>query len=91
MKELLKPSLNWLLVFLPATIWLHFAQPESATAIFLCACLSILPLAGWLGKATEHLQAQGETVGGLLSDVGNHGTSSRWRRCGRDSRGMKAC
>lgn len=68
MKELLKPSLNWLLVFFPATIWLHYAQPESATAIFICACLSILPLAGWLGKATEHLaEHTGETVGGLLN------------------------
>lgn len=68
MKELLKPSLNWLLVFFPATIWLHYAQPESATTIFLCACLSILPLAGWLGKATEHLSVHtGETVGGLLN------------------------
>lgn len=68
MKELLKPSLNWLLVFLPATIWLHYAQPESATAIFICACVSILPLAGWLGKATEHLaEHTGETVGGLLN------------------------
>jgi Ca2+:H+ antiporter len=68
MKELLKPSLNWLLVFLPATIWLHYARPESATAIFVCACVSILPLAGWLGKATEHLaEHTGETVGGLLN------------------------
>lgn len=68
MKQLLKPSLNWLLVFLPATIWLHYASPDSATSIFICACLAILPLAGWLGKGTEHLaEHTGETVGGLLN------------------------
>lgn len=68
MKSLLKPSLDWLLIFLPATLWLHYARPDAATATFLCACLAILPLAGWLGRATEHLaEHTGETVGGLLN------------------------
>jgi Ca2+:H+ antiporter len=68
MKSLLKPSLDWLLIFFPATLWLHYARPDAATATFLCACLAILPLAGWLGRATEHLaEHTGETVGGLLN------------------------
>ncbi len=65
---MLKPSLNWLLVFVPITIWLRFASPEAHTQIFLCACLAILPLAGWLGKGTENLAHHtGDAVGGLLN------------------------
>jgi Ca2+:H+ antiporter len=60
--------MNWLLVFVPITIGLHFAQPESHTLIFLMACLAIVPLAGWLGHATEDLSRRtGEGVGGLLN------------------------
>lgn len=68
MKALLKPSLNWFLIFVPITVWLHFAHPGEHVWIFVCACLSILPLAGWMGHATEHLAAHtGEGVGGLLN------------------------
>jgi len=64
----MKPSLDWLLVFVPVTVVLRYTQPESQTLIFLMACLAILPLAGWLGTATEHLAAHtGEGVGGLLN------------------------
>ncbi|HXA51724.1 MAG TPA: calcium/proton exchanger [Candidatus Acidoferrum sp.] len=60
--------MNWLLVFVPITIGLHFARPESHTLIFLMACLAIVPLAGWLGHATEDLSRRtGEGVGGLLN------------------------
>ena len=35
---------------------------------FLFACLSVIPLAGWMGKATEHLAEQtSEGIGGLLN------------------------
>ena len=68
MSSLLKPSLNWLLVFVPAAGWLEHARPESHTAIFVCACLAVLPLAGWLGRATEHIaEHTGEGIGGLLN------------------------
>jgi Ca2+:H+ antiporter len=68
MKRLLKPSLDWLLIFVPIAVWLEHAQPESHIAIFACACLAVLPLAGWLGHATEHLAARtGEAIGGLLN------------------------
>ena len=60
--------MNWLLIFVPITGWLHFAMPDAHTQIFICACLAILPLAGWLGKGTEHLSAHtGEAIGGLLN------------------------
>jgi Ca2+:H+ antiporter len=68
MTNFLKPSLNWLLVFVPLSVWLEHAQPERHLAIFGAACLAILPLAGWLGRATEHLaERTGEGIGGLLN------------------------
>ncbi len=68
MQNLLKPSLNWLLIFVPITIALEFMHSENHTMIFVFSCISILPLAGWLGKATEHIaEKAGEGVGGLLN------------------------
>jgi len=64
----LKPSLNWLSIFVPVTVGLELAAPESQVAIFVCACLAIIPLAGWMGRATEHLADKtGEGIGGLLN------------------------
>ena len=63
-----KPSLNWLLIFVPITVWLHFFLPDAHSQTFICACIAILPLAGWLGKGTENLAHHtGEAVGGLLN------------------------
>ena len=60
--------LNWLLICVPIAIGLEFLKPESHSLIFLMACLAIIPLAGWLGRATEHLAHHaGEGVGGLLN------------------------
>jgi Ca2+:H+ antiporter len=60
--------LNWLLVFVPIAIGLEFLKPEAHSLIFLAACLAIVPLAGWLGRATEQLAVHtGEGVGGLLN------------------------
>ena len=60
--------LNWLLVFVPVAVGLHFLRPDLHTWIFLSASLAIVPLAGWLGHATEHLaEKTGEGVGGLLN------------------------
>ncbi len=64
----MKPSLNWLLIFLPAAVVLHFFWPSQSTYIFVSSCLAIVPLAGWLGTATEHLaERTSEGVGGLLN------------------------
>ncbi len=65
----LKPSLDWLLVFVPIAIALRFVPAfDNPTALFICACLAIIPLAGWMGKATEHLAEHlGQGIGGLLN------------------------
>ena len=69
MKLSLKPSLNWLLIFVPVAVVLRvWPQLGSAAALFICACLAVIPLAGWLGRATEELAAHmGQGIGGLLN------------------------
>lgn len=68
MRNILKPRLDWLLVALPVVVGLEFLRPEAHVAIFFTACAAIIPLAGWLGRATEHLaERTGEGVGGLLN------------------------
>jgi Ca2+:H+ antiporter len=55
------------LVFVPLAAlaeWLHWG----ALAIFGFACIAIIPLAGIMGEATEHLAARlGAGIGGLLN------------------------
>lgn len=65
----LKPSLDWLLIFVPVAIALRFVPAfENPTALFIVSCLAIIPLAGWMGKATEHLAEHlGQGIGGLLN------------------------
>jgi len=65
----LKPSLDWLLIFVPISIALRFIPSfDNPTALFICSCLAIIPLAGWMGKATEHLAEHlGQGIGGLLN------------------------
>ncbi len=64
---LFKPSLNWLLIFIPVAAYFEYAT-SNHTAIFLTACLAIIPIAGWMGEATEHLaEKTGEGIGGLLN------------------------
>ena len=60
--------LSWLLVFVPITLLLELLSPGSHTLIFMAACLSIVPLAGWLGDATEQLAHHaGAAIGALLN------------------------
>jgi Ca2+:H+ antiporter len=60
--------MNWLLPLTPFVIYLHWSRALNETWIFILACVAILPLAGWLGHATEHLAAKtNESVGGLLN------------------------
>jgi Ca2+:H+ antiporter len=63
-----KPTLNWLLLCLPAAVALQYTRPDAHGWVFICSALAIVPLAGWLGQATEHLATHtGEGVGGLLN------------------------
>lgn len=60
--------LNWLLLFIPLSIALEYLAPAHYLLVFFSAALAILPLAGWLGRATEQLATHlGESVGGLLN------------------------
>src|SRR4051812_22921531 len=63
------PRLDWLLVFMPIAIALRFVPSlQNPTALFIVSCLSIIPLAGWMGRATEHLAEHlGQGIGGLLN------------------------
>lgn len=64
--------LDLLLVFAPITIVLEVVKADPL-AIFLSAGMAIVPLAGMLGRATEHLTAHvGAGLGGLLNaSLGN--------------------
>ena len=60
--------MSWLLVFVPVAIGLELLAPGRYLPIFVCSCLAIVPLAGWMGRATEQLaDRMGEGVGGLLN------------------------
>lgn len=60
--------MNWLLVFVPVAIGLEYLAPQQHLFIFLAAALAVLPLAGWMSRATEHLaEKSGDGVGGLLN------------------------
>jgi Ca2+:H+ antiporter len=60
--------MSWLLLFVPVAIGLEFLAPERHLLVFLASALAILPLAGWMGRATEQLATRlGEGVGGLLN------------------------
>jgi len=60
--------MSWLLLFVPVAIGLELLAPERHLLVFLASALAILPLAGWMGRATEQLAARlGEGVGGLLN------------------------
>jgi Ca2+:H+ antiporter len=69
MNSFLKPSLNWLLAFVPVAVVLRvWPQFGNETALFICSCFGIVPLAGWMGRATEELAEHlGHGVGGLLN------------------------
>ena len=60
--------LKWLLAFVPIAIALEYLTPQNHLLIFVAAAIAILPLAAWLGRATEQLaDRSGEGVGGLLN------------------------
>lgn len=67
MKNLLKPSVYWLFVFIPISIIAEM-QHAQATTLFFCAALSIIPIAKSIGASTEKLATYtGPSVGALLN------------------------
>jgi Ca2+:H+ antiporter len=65
----MKSWMNWLLLFVPVALGLRFVPALSnPTALFICSAIAIVPVAGWIGRATEALAARmGEGWGGLLN------------------------
>src|SRR3989441_2450597 len=60
-------NLNLLLVFVPISVVLALVHGPPL-AIFVTACLAIIPLAGLMGTATDELAKHlGPTIGGLLN------------------------
>jgi len=60
---------NFLYYLLPAILFsLYFKYTGNEMAMFFAACISIIPLAGIMGEATENLACYtGERIGGLLN------------------------
>ncbi|MDQ6771938.1 MAG: calcium/proton exchanger [Candidatus Dormibacteraeota bacterium] len=62
-----RPSLLWLLVFVPLSLALELAHAPPL-AVFVTAAIAIIPLAGLISRATESLAAEaGPRVGALLN------------------------
>ncbi|MEK6409032.1 MAG: calcium/proton exchanger [Acidobacteriota bacterium] len=64
---LLEHCLDVLLIFIPVAAVLHYSHAPEIWS-FIASGLAIIPLAGWMGKATESLAVKlGAGVGGLLN------------------------
>src|SRR5438067_4749365 len=61
--------LDLLLLAIPVSIALRYVPAwKNGTALFIFAALAIVPLAGWMGRATEQLAARsGAGIGGFLN------------------------
>src|SRR5262245_28064488 len=67
MRSLLRPSLNWLLAFIPVSIALDSAH-ASEPVLFVAAALAIVPIARLIVLATEQIAVRtGDAIGGLLN------------------------
>ncbi|MGB8329359.1 MAG: calcium/proton exchanger [Polyangiales bacterium] len=65
---LLKPSVNWLLVFVPLGAMLDRMDSVPAPLVFFTAALAIVPAAALIVRSTEQIAARtGDAVGGLLN------------------------
>src|SRR5262245_19494800 len=63
----LKPSLNWLLVFIPVSLALERTHAP-APVLFFAAALAIVPIAHLIVVSTEQLAVRtGDAIGGLLN------------------------
>jgi Ca2+:H+ antiporter len=64
---LIEHALDGLLVFIPVAVILHYSHANELWT-FIASGVAIIPLAGWMGKATEGLAERlGAGIGGLLN------------------------
>jgi len=64
---MLKPSINWLLVFIPISLLLELAHVPPPV-LFFSAALAIVPIAHLIVLSTEQLAVRtGDAIGGLLN------------------------
>lgn len=64
----MKPSLNWLLIFLPITLALEHVGSLPPPVLFFSAALALIPIASLIVQATEQIAVRtGDAVGGLLN------------------------
>ena len=64
----MKPSVNWLFVFIPVTVILEHAGKVPPPVVFFSAALAIVPIAALIVRSTEQIASRtGDTVGGLLN------------------------
>jgi Ca2+:H+ antiporter len=61
--------LRYMMVFVPVAFLLEFVPAlKNEILLFACCCLGLIPLAGYLGEATEELSVHtGPKIGGLLN------------------------
>jgi len=66
--DILQP-LDWLLLAVPLAFAIYYVPAwKNETLLFIITGIAIIPLAGWMGRATEHLGARaGHGIGGLLN------------------------
>src|SRR2546421_1129560 len=65
-RQWMRPSLNWLLVFIPVSLAAEVAHQP--LLVFITSGLAIVPLAGLIGRATDQLAMHvGPRLGGLLN------------------------
>ncbi len=63
----LKPSLDWLLIFVLIAIGLRFIPAfNNPTALFIVSCLAIIPLAGWMAMRNKMDLSLGITLSSSL-------------------------
>jgi Ca2+:H+ antiporter len=64
----LRPSPNWLLLFVPVSILLERSERTSPALLFFAAAFAIVPAARLIVQGTEHIATRtGSAVGGLLN------------------------
>jgi Ca2+:H+ antiporter len=63
----LKNPLSWMLIFVPVAIVVELAHADPLY-VFIASAVAIIPLAGWMGRATEWMAEHlGAGIGGLLN------------------------